>query len=325
MKERYCLCCQEKLEGQGNEEYHPSCAKKLFGGLFVPTLALDNNVLLALAKRSVLEGKTVTGVQKKLSLGLSHHKENGHYRFTLVGYPLGYILKPADKAYPDMPESEALVMELAEEVGIPVAPHGLVRLNDGSLAYITKRIDRRKDKDNHWHAIPMEDFCQLSEKPESEKYHGSYESIGRLIDLYSSQSELDKTDLFIRLVFSFLSLNSDMHLKNFSLIRNEQGYYVLSKAYDLLPTNLLLKEDEEETALTLHGKKKGLVRKDFLSLGGSLGINEKTSSALIDHLLGFEPLFEAKTKTSFLSEKNKKEFGRLFKERFERLRKSKKD
>lgn len=64
---------------------------------------------------------------------------------------------------------------------------------------------------------------------------------------------------FVGIIFEiyfvfFCHGNSNKHLKNLSLIENN-GVYVLSKAYDLLPVNVILPEDKEEFALTLNGKK----------------------------------------------------------------------
>lgn len=321
MKTRSCFYCGQPLEDKDFDGFHRHCALKMFPKGVVPTIDLDDDILLKLAEKSVGQGKTIPGVQKKLSLHLSKGKDKRSWRFTLLGYPLGYILKPPSSEYPNLPESEALVMELAEEAGLDVVPHSLIPLPRGGLAYLTKRIDRFDDGKGNWGKIPMEDFCQLDEKPTSEKYRGSYEKVGRIIDRYSERPVFDKSELFLRLVFCFLSGNSDMHLKNFSLIKNPQIGEVLSPAYDLLPTNILLKEDKEETALTLNGKKKNLRRKDFLILAQSLGIAEALANRLIERMLTNEGLFYERTASSFMNEEGKKDFTALFESRFAILKK----
>ena len=55
-----------------------------------------------------------------------------------------------------------------------------------------------------------------------------------------------------------------MHLKNFSLIDIPGMGYVLSPAYDMIASGLVVEGDDEELALTLNGKKKNLRKKDFL-------------------------------------------------------------
>jgi serine/threonine-protein kinase HipA len=57
-----------------------------------------------------------------------------------------------------MPEIEALAMLLTQACGIAAVPFLLIPLKDGSLAYLTKRIDRNAKGEKY----PMEDACQLT-------------------------------------------------------------------------------------------------------------------------------------------------------------------
>lgn len=70
--------------------------------------------------------------------------------------------------------------------------------------------------------LAMEDFCQLDLRLTQDKYKGSYERCAKVIERYSSRVGFDMTELFMRLVFSFVTGNSDMHLKNFSLIETAE-------------------------------------------------------------------------------------------------------
>ena len=67
---------------------------------------------------------------------------------------------------------------------------------------------------------------------------------------------MDITNFFEQVLFSFLTGNADMHLKNYSLIDSPEMGYVLSPAYDMVASGLVVKSDEEDLALTLNGKKK---------------------------------------------------------------------
>ena len=122
--------------------------------------------------------------------------------------------------------------------------------------------------------LAMEDFCQLDLRLTQDKYKGSYERCAKIIERYSSRKGLDRTELYLRLVFSFLVGNSDMHLKNFSLIETEEGSekYVLSPAYDLLPVNVIMPEDKEQFVLAMNGKKTHIRRKDFLLFAETCGM-----------------------------------------------------
>ena len=94
----------------------------------------------------------------------------------------------------------------------------------------------------------MEDMCQLTERLTEHKYHGSYEQIGKAIVRYSENPGLDIINYFEQVLFSFLTGNADMHLKNFSLIDQQGIGYILAPAYDMVATNLVVKGDEEELA-----------------------------------------------------------------------------
>lgn len=167
-----------------------------------------------------------------------------------------------------MPENEHLTMRIAEEFGISVVPSSLIRLASGELSYITKRIDRKPNGDK----IHMLDMFQITEA--FDKYKGSMERVGKTIGAYSRNTLLDKI-LFLELtVFSFITGNNDMHLKNFSMIEHNSKWK-LAPAYDLLNVTILFPEDKEELDLTLSAKKKKLKLKHFKSLGVGLGLTDK--------------------------------------------------
>jgi len=125
--------------------------------------------------------------------------------------------------------------------------------------------------------------CELSWVPVTyqrgevteDKYKGSMEQVGKVVKKYSENIGNDLLEFFEVAVYSFLTGNADMHLKNFSLLRSGDGSISLTPAYDLVATKIVLPEDQEEMALTINGKKRNLRRGDFEVLGQSLAINEK--------------------------------------------------
>lgn len=318
MKELKCLCCGKKLNDENENQWHTKCCYNFFGTTVFPKINLSKEMLEKVVTDSVSKGFTVAGVQKKLSLHLSKEKEN---RLTLVGYPAGYILKPQTDEFESLPEMENLVMKMAEITGIKTVPNALIKVNN-QLAYITKRIDRIQ-KGEEINLFAMEDFCQLSERPTEEKYKSSYERCVKIIREYSSKTGLDISDFFYRLLFCFITGNSDMHLKNFSLIENAPGSreFELSAAYDLLPVNIAMPEDKEEFALTMNGKKANLKHSDFIAFAKVAGINENVSQKMISRILSFKEKYLAAVKESYLSEHLKENFIELINERCNKLEK----
>ena len=164
------------------------------------------------------------------------------------------------------------------------------------MAYLTKRFDRK-----HGNKIAVEDFCQLSENLTEHKYRGSIEKIGKLAYKYTTNKGFEAQRLFELVLFSYLTGNADMHLKNFSLIENNLGEYEFSPAYDLLSTALVIPDDKEESALTVNGKKNNLKKHDFDLLAASLKINEKSLNAIYNRFNKVLPKWIACIEESFLS------------------------
>lgn len=289
-----CLYCYQSLN-EDEKDFHPTCVKKMFGTTVPPVIDFDLKELEELGKQIIIKSVAVTGVQPKLSLDLEKHKGELS-RLTIVGLNGDYILKPTSKEYAELPENEDLTMHLAELVKIKTAKHTLVRLNSGELAYLTKRFDRKNGN-----KIAVEDFCQLSENLTEHKYRGSIEKIGKLAYQYTANKGFEAQRLFELVLFSYLTGNADMHLKNFSLIENNLGEYEFSPAYDLLSTALVIPDDKEESALTINGKKNNLKKNDFDLLAASLKINEKSLNAIYNRFNKVLPKWIAFIEESFLS------------------------
>ncbi len=206
-----CLYCYQPL-ADGDVDFHKSCARKIFESNSIPTLPYTRDNVEELAREIVMARTAVTGVQAKISLDIAKGAKNEPQRFTIVGLWGRFILKPQTDRFPNLPEIEDLTMHMAEAVGIKTVPHSLIRFADGELCYITRRIDRTKKGGK----IAMEDLCQLSERLTEDKYKGSYERISKLIRRHSSAPLLDVVNFWEVIVFSWLTGNADMHLKNIS-------------------------------------------------------------------------------------------------------------
>ncbi len=313
MNKPTCHICLGMLE-QDEELHHAACCKKLFGSSRPPAFPYTWDDLNGLAERIVRQHVTVPGVQPKLSLHLEHGGARQDSRFTLVGLEGGYILKPPVAEYPEMPELEHLTMRMAGCFGIAAADGGLIPLDGGQLAYVSRRMDRKGTAKLH-----MEDMCQLTDRLTEQKYRGSMEQVGRVVLRHCDHALLDALRFFEAALFSFLTGNSDMHLKNFSLLYPPGGPVSLSPAYDLLPTQLLLPQDEEESALTINGRKKQLGLKDFLQLATSLRLTGKQTSNTLDRFAAHMDAALATVDRGCCSAGMKERYKALMQERADRL------
>jgi serine/threonine-protein kinase HipA len=193
-------------------------------------------------------------------------------------------------------------------------PHGLLRLEGGALAYVTRRIDRVKGE-----KLAMEDMCQLTERLTENKYDGSHEQVAKAILKYSANPGLDVVNYYELVLFSFLTGNADMHLKNFSLLQTPGLGYGLAPAYDLVATALVNPADTEELALTLNGKKRRLRQTDVRQAAGRAGINDKVVTGMLTRLAQARPAWESFIAQSFLPAALQDSFNGLLAQRFAQL------
>jgi serine/threonine-protein kinase HipA len=315
MKNKKCLYCYNPLATNSVGDFHEQCSVMFFGTKEPPVFEHSLKQMAALAKNVVERSVAVPGVQPKLSLSLINDtmQDGNKGRLTVVGALGGnYIFKPPSDQFPEMPENEHLTMRIAEAFGINTVPSSLIRLQSGELSYITKRIDRSSSGEK----IHMLDMFQITEA--FDKYKSSMEKIGKAINNYSSNPLLDKIFLFDITLFSFLTGNNDMHLKNFSMIENHSGW-TLSPAYDLLNVVIIFPEDKEELALTLVGKKKKLKRKHFEEFGETLGLSAKQIKGAFNRFSKNRDKAVELINKSFLSKEMKNNYQELLNERFHQL------
>lgn len=314
---RRCLYCFKKIE---DGIYHPGCSRKLFGTPEPPALEYSLDELYAKARESAVASAAVPGVQPKMSM--AEISDNGRRKLTFVGLWGDYIMKPPSPDYPFLPENEATTMKMAEAAGIAAAPSGLLPLVSGELVYVTLRMDRatinrgrRISRIRH-----MEDFCQATEHVTEHKYHGSMELVAKTLRRWSSAPGFDLSVFLDMTLFIFLTGNGDMHLKNFSLIYDGDERR-LAPAYDMLSTRLVIpeKDDPEELALTLCGKKNNFKGRDFIKFAENIGLSNKLYHAAVKRLSGRMPKILDVLGSSFLPDEQIEAYKQLISERFTRL------
>ncbi|MCX6277755.1 MAG: HipA domain-containing protein [Bacteroidetes bacterium] len=307
-----CLYCYQIIDGEG--DFHQKCCMGFFGTTTPPQIPYSFDQMAVLAKNVVERSVSVPGVQAKLSMSLvKEMQKNSDSRLTVVGELGGqYIFKPPSDKYPEMPGNEHLTMRIAEAFGIRVVPSSLIRLASGELSYITKRIDRTV----FGNKIHMLDMFQITEA--FDKYKSSMEKIGKALHTYSDNTMLDKLFYFELTVFSFLTGNSDMHLKNFSMIESSTGW-VLAPAYDLLNVAIVLPDETEELALTMDGKKKKLKKEHFGKLAIALGLTNKQIERAFDRMINNQPKAIDWIKKSFLSDELKTAYKQVILNRYSQL------
>lgn len=315
MNNKKCLYCYNEFDHNTVGDFHELCSLEFFGTKQQPTFEHSLKQMAELAKNVVERSVAVPGVQPKLSLSFIDDilQDGNKGRLTVVGALGGnYIFKPPSDQFPEMPENEHVTMRIAEAFGINTVKSSLIRLQSGELSYITKRIDRTATGKK----IHMLDMLQITEA--FDKYKSSMEKVGKALNEYSDNTLLDKLKFLELAIFSFLTGNNDMHLKNFSMI-NTADQWTLAPAYDLLNVAIVNPDDTEELALTLEGKKKKLKWEQFERLGKLLDLNDKQLKSIINRFQKNKPIAIKWINNSFLTEEYKEKYKILLEERYTAL------
>ena len=312
---------------EGFQTYSPAAVKLLFDGNPVSHIlpfSSPNNEEAENEEYAKHVGRvSLSGVQPKAGLIIKGNQlvrpsEQERSR---------YILKPAPSSYAllerkDCPANEHLSMQLASQVyHIETAPNALCFFNDGEQAYITRRFDVAPDGSKY----QQEDFASLAGLTKAHggsdyKYSNlSYEECAEIIGKYTTAPSVEILKFFRVVVFNYLILNDDAHLKNFSLINRGDGEYHLSPAYDLINTSLHLYEPRIfalDKGLFREGMHltdtRTVTRMDFEEFGRRIGLASRLVKRELDFFATEQPLAKELINRSFLSDKLKKYYWQSY-------------
>lgn len=274
----------------------------MFNSTKLPNINFDLSEISLEAQK--LAGKlSISGVQPKLSVKCD--KKNNE--LIVVNEGGEYILKPQTLTFENIPENEQCCMDIAQELGIDIPLHCLLSLKDESAAYLVKRFDREKGVKIH-----QEDFTQILEK--NDKYRGSVEQIGRKLREISSAPGYDVQLLFERVVFNFIIGNGDAHLKNYSISYKDDNIR-LTPAYDIVCSKLVI-STEEDSAITINGKKNDLKRGDFDILAEYFTVPSKIRYEKFENKFD---MMKKMIEASFIDKEKQERFIEIVKERLSRL------
>ena len=312
---------------EGFQTYSPAAIKLLFDGKQVSHIlpfSSPNNEEAENEEYAKHVGRvSLSGVQPKAGLII---KDNQLVRPSEQERSR-YILKPAPSSYAllerkDCPANEHLSMQLASQVyHIETAPNALCFFSDGEQAYITRRFDVAPDGSKY----QQEDFASLAGLTKAHggsdyKYSNlSYEECAEIIGKYTTAPSVEILKFFRMVVFNYLILNDDAHLKNFSLINRGDGEYHLSPAYDLINTSLHLYEPRIfalDKGLFREGMyltdTRTVTRTDFEEFGRRIGLATRLVKRELDNFATEQPLAKELIKRSFLSDKLKKYYWQSY-------------
>jgi len=162
-----------------------------------------------------------------------------------------WIVKLASSQLTNIPENEYSMLQLASLVGIEIPEVRLVKTanienlppllpDNFNTCLVVKRFDRSEGGER----IHIEDFAQVFDVLPDKKYTReiSYAYIAATIWKFMGEDSLK--EFIRRIVFNLAICNTDMHLKNWSLIYKDKINPQLAPAYDLVATFPYVKHDE---------------------------------------------------------------------------------
>lgn len=305
--------CPSTLQ-EGYNTYSPSALKTMFGARMVSHIFSGPNPETETKEANEpienMGRVSLSGAQPKFSVVADNNK----LRYTYKGEQGTFILKPRPTGYQIINKdfcaaNEHVTMQIASQVyKIETAANGLCFFKDGTPAYITRRFDVHNNG-----KYKQEDFAALlgytkdNGGPNYKYDKASYEECAELIHRYVKAALIDIRKFFRLILFNFVTLNDDAHLKNFSLIERN-GEYRLSPAYDLINTSLQLREPHI-FALDKGLFKEGMAfsdthtisRSDFEEFGRRIGLPAKVIKQEIDMFASEQPLVKKLLGCSFLS------------------------
>lgn len=310
---------------EGYDTYSPIARRTLFDGHAVSHIfseaSPDTGTVEANEAVKSVGRISLSGAQPKFSIVIDDDK----LRYIREGEQGTFILKPRPTAYQIINKdfcvaNEHVTMQIASQVyGIETAANALCFFDDGTPAYITRRFDvHSKGK------YKQEDFAALlgytkDNAGSNYKYDkASYEECAEVIHRYVKATLIDIRRFFRIILFNFVTLNDDAHLKNFSLIERN-GEYRLSPAYDLINTSLQLM-NPHIFALDKGLFKEGMAfsdthtisRSDFEEFGKRIGLPIKVIKQEIDMFAAEQPLVKELLGRSFLSPSLQKQYWMAF-------------
>ena len=310
---------------EGYDTYSPIARRTLFDGHAVSHIfseaSPDTGTVEANEAVKSVGRISLSGAQPKFSIVVDDDK----LRYIREGEQGTFILKPRPTAYQIINKdfcvaNEHVTMQIASQVyGIETAANALCFFDDGTPAYITRRFDvHSKGK------YKQEDFAALlgytkDNAGSNYKYDkASYEECAEVIHRYVKATLIDIRRFFRIILFNFVTLNDDAHLKNFSLIERN-GEYRLSPAYDLINTSLQLM-NPHIFALDKGLFKEGMAfsdthtisRSDFEEFGKRIGLPIKVIKQEIDMFAAEQPLVNELLGRSFLSPSLQKQYWMAF-------------
>lgn len=240
-------------------------------------------------------------------VGLYYDVDNDEWYLPEGVAPSNYIVKQSHVRLSGIVLNEQLCMLTARELGIDV-PNSFIlntgKGTDSEILFATERYDRITNSKKRIDGLQVpfrlhqEDFAQALGIPSSQKYEtekkGYLSKMFRLIREYAADPLTEQIKLWKRICFNVLIGNGDAHIKNYSLLYNENLRKIeLAPAYDIVCTRCYHLRDEMSMYIGDEIDFNNIGRSAFITAAVEVGLTERMALKILDEVAdGFEAALE---------------------------------
>ncbi|MGW5384411.1 type II toxin-antitoxin system HipA family toxin [Nocardia sp. NPDC003963] len=186
-----------------------------------------------------------------------------------------FILKLSQAEFPYLIENEAIHLEAARSLNIPVAAAQLITDRTGTAGLLVKRFDRL-EADGVWKRSAFEDATQVMGLPPSEKYRADAVEVVAALASVTHAPRVAVRNLYLQFLFAWLAGNGDLHAKNLGILEDRNGRWSIAPVYDI-PSTLVY--DDDSMALPIAGRTRKLKARDWKGFASEIGLPERSADA----------------------------------------------
>lgn len=187
------------------------------------------------------------------------------------------IIKLDPPQHPHLVANEALHLEHAQRLKIPVTKWTVVRDSSGIPGLVVSRFDRHRADAGSFLRLAMEDAAQLLGVLPAAKYSVDAVDVVRAVVSNVDAPVLAARNLYIQFLYSWLTGNGDLHAKNVSVLRGADGRWAVAPVYDV-PCTALYRDFS--LALPVAGKTAKVSGRHWRDFAEEIGLPEKSMRSL---------------------------------------------
>ena len=201
-------------------------------------------------------------------VGLYYDEPSGEWYLPKGTAPSTHIVKQSHVRLDGIVPNEKLCLLTAEKLGLAVPESFIINTGDAEdrdVLFAAKRYDRKITENSaridglpRPYRLHQEDFCQAMGIPAAEKYehdHAGYlRGMFDILRKFSADPLRDQVELWKTVVLNILLGNTDGHIKNSSLLYDEELNAVrLAPVYDMVST-VIYDASTKQMAMSIGGE-----------------------------------------------------------------------